>query len=273
MATNKTAFGKTDDAPFPGSILRPGAKNTEAIMLVQQRLNALGCGPVEENGIYDKARTGSAVRLFQSRFPDVTGLPLEIDGEVGSLTWGTLFGAATVPSQSEAPSDLIAEVLKFAANQIGVREAPLGSNRGPQVDKYLEAVGLDPTQGSFAWCVAFTYFCYKTGAERLAVEIPHVKTAGVLDHWNRASSKFKITSSRAIANPSLVRPGALFIIDLGEGSGHSGIVVEAKDGRLITIEGNTNDNGSRNGIGVFQREARKIAQINKGFIDYGPPAS
>ncbi len=35
-----------------------------------------------------------------------------------------------------------------------------------------------------------------------------------------------------------------------------------------TEEGNTNDNGSRNGIGVFQRDARKISKINKGFIDY-----
>ena len=57
-------------------------------------------------------------------------------------------------------------------------------------------------------------------------------------------------------------------IDFGEGLGHSGIVIEVANGRLVTIEGNTNDNGSRNGIGVFQRDARKISKINKGFIDY-----
>jgi len=60
----------------------------------------------------------------------------------------------------------------------------------------------------------------------------------------------------------------LFIIDLGGGFGHSGMVVETNSGRMITIEGNTNDGGSRNGIGVFKRDARKINQINKGFIDY-----
>ena len=37
---------------------------------------------------------------------------------------------------------------------------------------------------------------------------------------------------------------------------------------LITVEGNTNDNGSREGIGVFQRNGRKVAAINRGFIDY-----
>ena len=46
------------------------------------------------------------------------------------------------------------------------------------------------------------------------------------------------------------------------------MVVETNSGRMITIEGNTNDGGSRNGIGVFKRDARKINQINKGFIDY-----
>jgi hypothetical protein len=46
------------------------------------------------------------------------------------------------------------------------------------------------------------------------------------------------------------------------------MVVETSGGRLLTIEGNTNDGGSRNGIGVFERDARKINQINKGFIDY-----
>jgi hypothetical protein len=44
--------------------------------------------------------------------------------------------------------------------------------------------------------------------------------------------------------------------------------METSNGRLLTVEGNTNDGGSRNGIGVFQRDARKINQINKGFIDY-----
>jgi hypothetical protein len=37
---------------------------------------------------------------------------------------------------------------------------------------------------------------------------------------------------------------------------------------LVTIEGNTNDNGSREGIGVFRREQRKISSINKGFVDF-----
>ncbi len=258
--------------PFPDRIVKVGETDKALVRLVQERLNSLGCGPLKVNGVYDKARTERAVRLFQGRFADVTGRPLEVDGKIGSLSWGTMFGADTVPASTRAPSKLIVAVLKFARTQIGVMESPRGSNRGPQVDLYLKSVKLDPKRGSFAWCVAFTYFCFQEAAKQLGVDNPHVRTAGVLDHWNRAksvSAAKRITHARAIADPALVRPGSLFVMDFGGGAGHTGLVVESANGRLVTIEGNSNDGGSREGIGVFRRQARKIAQINKGFIDYG----
>jgi hypothetical protein len=55
----------------------------------------------------------------------------------------------------------------------------------------------------------------------------------------------------------------------GGGNGHTGIVEKVIGGRRVTIEGNTSDAGSREGIDVFRRDAGKIASINKGFIDYG----
>jgi hypothetical protein len=267
----ETPLGRVVPLPFPGRIIKAGDPDREIVKTIQHRLNEVGCGPVEETGIFDVPTTKSAVKLFQARFPDVSGMPLQIDGEVGSFTWGATFGAASVPSSSSAPSPLAKGAIDFAVTQIGVREQPLGSNRGPEVDEYLRAVGLNPVGHSFAWCVAFTHFCYLKAAQSLGVENPHIKTAGVLDHWNQAGRKpgvLRITRTRTISDPGLVKPGSLFILDLGEGLGHSGMVVETAGGRLVTIEGNTNDNGSRNGIGVFRREARKITQINKGFIDY-----
>jgi hypothetical protein len=258
---------------FPGLMVMGGKADPNHVKLVQQRLNETGCGPLEVNGVFDQPMK-TAVKLFQARFPDATGRPLVVDGKVGSLTWGALFGAASVPAQSVAPSALPAAAIAFARTQVGIMEQPLGSNRGPEVDGYLRAAGLDPAAGSFPWCVAFTFFCYQTAAKQLGLANPHVRTAGVLDHWAkaaRAAGARRITAASAVSNPGLVRPGALFIIDVGGGFGHSGIVIESRDGRLTTIEGNTNDDGSRNGIGVFERSARKIAQINKGFIDYGGP--
>jgi hypothetical protein len=182
-----------------------------------------------------------------------------------------MFGATTVPANDRPPGKLTAAVLAFARTQVGQMEDPLGSNRGPQVDRYLRSVGLDPRAGSFAWCVAFTYFCYDSAAASLRIANPHIKTAGALDHWNKAgrsAAATRIACADAVADPSRVTPGCLFIMDFGGGMGHSGIVVSVADGRLVTIEGNTNDNGSRNGIGVFERSARKLAQINKGYIVY-----
>jgi hypothetical protein len=107
--------------------------------------------------------------------------------------------------------------------------------------------------------------------KKLGIDNPHIKTAGVLEHWQKAGTKpdvVRIPKAKAVANPGLVKPGSLFIIDHGGGLGHSGLVTEVANGRLKTVEGNTNDNGSNNGIGVFERDRRKIADINKGFIDY-----
>jgi peptidoglycan hydrolase-like protein with peptidoglycan-binding domain len=266
-----TPLGRVVSLPFPGRIIKVGDPDREIVKAIQHRLNEVGCGPIEETGVFDEENTKSAVKLFQARFTDVSGRPLLIDGKVGFFTWGAMFGAASVPSSSPTSSSLVSAAIDFAATQVGVLEQPLGSNRGPEVDQYLRAVGLNPVGQSFAWCVAFTHFCYLKAAESLGRDNPHIKTAGVLDHWNQAGRKpgvSRITKTAAISDPGLVKPGSLFIIDLGGGLGHSGMVVETNSGRMITIEGNTNDSGSRNGIGVFKRDARKINQINKGFIDY-----
>lgn len=266
-----TPLGRVVPLPFPGRIIKAGDPDRETVLAIQHRLNEVGCGPIEETGVFDRETTLRAVKLFQARFPDATGRPLVVDGQVGSFTWGALFGPVSVPSNTVTPSELVKAAIEFANTQIGVREKPLGSNRGPEVDQYLRAVGLTPAGGDFPWCVAFTHFCYMKAAAALGQDNPHIKTAGVLDHWNRAGRKpgvLRVTNAQAVADPGLVKPGSLFIMDFGGGAGHTGIVIESVNSRLVTIEGNTNDGGSRNGIGVFRREARKINQINKGFIDY-----
>jgi hypothetical protein len=254
--------------PFPGKLVKLGHKDRDTVLAVQHRLNEAGCGPVEENGDFGR-QTLNAVLLFQARFTDTDGLPLTVDGEIGMLTWAALFGPQSVTVRNETSSPLLAAVLDFAATQIGVMESPRGSNRGPQVDKYVASVGLNPA-GQFAWCVAFVYFCFEQAAKKLGRSNPMIKTGGVLDHWNRAGTQGvpRITNARAINNPSLVKPGQIFAISLGGGLGHAGLVERVAGGKLVTIEGNTNDGGSRDGIGVFRRSMRKINSINKGFVDY-----
>jgi hypothetical protein len=60
----------------------------------------------------------------------------------------------------------------------------------------------------------------------------------------------------------------IFILATSGGAGHTGLVEAVEGQYLVTIEGNTNEGGSREGIGVFRRTSRKISQINRGFIAY-----
>ncbi len=255
--------------PFPGRVVKIGDTDQETVRAIQHRLNEVGCGPLEENGVFD-SRTENTVQLFQVRFLDADGAPLQVDGKVGPITWAALFGTQSVPVVHEVTDPLLARVLDVASSQIGVMELPPGSNRGPQVDQFLRAVGLDPTEGSFPWCVAFVYWCFEQAARGLQKPNPMIKTAGVLDHWQKAGLQGirRIKSDQAIENPSLVQPSQIFVISTGEGHGHSGLIEVVKGGKLTTIEGNTNAGGSREGVGVFRRNSRTLAAINTGFIDY-----
>jgi len=70
-----------------------------------------------------------------------------------------------------------------------------------------------------------------------------------------------------VANPGLIQPGMVFIMDFGGGMGHTGFVERVEGGYLHTIEGNTDASQTREGGGVYRLQ-RKVGSINKGFIRY-----
>jgi len=148
------------------------------------------------------------------------------------------------------------------------KEEPRGSNKGPEVTKYLQAVGLS---GGLPWCMAFVYYIFDEVCKRLGKTNGTVKTGGCLNHWNQAPSDAKIPVDRVKSNPSLIRPGQIFIMTRpGKGLGHTGIVVSVNEGdrSFTSMEGNTNDQLSGEGdrVGINKR---KIDGTNLvGFIDY-----
>ena len=87
-----------------------------------------------------------------------------------------------------------------------------------------------------------------------------------MTHWNETTGR-KVPHSKATNDPSLVKPGFIFVIDHGHGKGHTGIVRTTGNGFIGTIEGNSNTSGSREGIGVVELR-RKVNTISAGFIDY-----
>jgi hypothetical protein len=244
---------------YPGRAVRKGDSRVDVVEQVQSRLDDVGCGPLDAHGIFGD-ETESAVRLFQTR------RNLLADGVVGPLTWDDLFQESPVVI-SEAPSALLRATLQTALGQDGVRETQGRPNRGPRVDEYLVSVGLDPAAGS-AWCQAFVYWCFAQASRAADVPNPCVKTAGVLAHWAKSPQSARVYARAALDDPSLIRPGAVFIVDHGSGKGHAGLVTQIASGEIATIEGNTNARGSREGDGVY-RKTRAVGSINVGFIDYG----
>lgn len=148
-------------------------------------------------------------------------------------------------------------------------EDPLGSNSGPRVNQYLEAVG---DKGGLPWCAAFVYWCFQEAAAALNVPNPATRTAGAVDVWDEAGTRGtpRVAAVVAAERPILVQPGMVFVIATGGGHGHVGLVEKIEGTVLTTIEGNTNNGGSREGIGVFRRTTRRIGHINRGFVDYAP---
>jgi hypothetical protein len=248
---------------YPGRVILKGEKDSNIVKAVQEKLNALGVGQLDIDGKFGN-QTFNAVKLFQARFPDQNGNPLVVDGKIGALSWAALFGAENVPMTEDTDSDLLKSVLNIAKKQIGVMERPPHTNSGPEVDGYLSCVGLGP---GYAWCAGFVYWCFNEACNNLGRKNPLFKTAGVLSHWNNSKGK-RIYLDSAIQNPLVVKPGQVFIMAYGGGLGHTGFVERVNGGFLTTIEGNTNDGGSREGIGVFRRTGRKIKDINRGFIEY-----
>jgi hypothetical protein len=255
----------------PSFPLYPSEKNTAAVKLIQTQLRQQGFKRIAIDGIFGKF-TYTALRAFQANHCDGNGNPLPVDGIVRHETWQALI--AEHPTINPVPSPLQQQALRYAKQELCVLESPLGSNKGKEIEMYQKSVLIPP--GS-PWCAAFVYWCYAKAALEICTINPLPRTAHCLTHWTQ-SQGHRIPAS-AFASPSpfggrgpawghLIKPGSIFIINHGKGKGHTGIVANVFDNCILTIEGNTNQNHSREGIGVFQL-TRKIDEINMGFINYG----
>ena len=232
-------------------ILKRGSRGAEVTALQKQLLKlGYSVGNAGADGDFG-AQTEKAVKSFQR------SNQIKIDGEVGQDTQRLLDIATGTAQPEPAPepvksiSGLPERALLIAFDQFGVREIPRNSNRGKDVEKYLASVGLG---GGYAWCMAYVYWCVSTAAADCGVPNPLYKTGGVLMQWNQ----------RQNLRVSRPQQGDIFIMDLGKGAGHCGFVDLAFDDHIYTIEGNTNEAGSREGDGVYKR--RRTISSCKGFL-------
>lgn len=142
--------------------------------------------------------------------------------------------------------------ISYARSQIGVKE--IGHNAGKQVNEYQVTTG---NVSGAAWCMSFVYWCFQKAAKDQKTLNPLIRTGGVLDQWNRIPKQYK---------KSVPSVGSIFIMSTGGGFGHTGIITQVNNnGTFTAIEGNSNSNGSREGVEVCQN-TRKIN--NSAILGY-----
>lgn len=154
-------------------------------------------------------------------------------------------------------------IVRIATAEIGVEEIA-GTNCGPRVNQYKAATNLPPAE-SWPWCAAFV--CWVVREALRATGTPETKTferpttAGALDLENWSLRQDSSTQTRIPVRGD-VQPGDIITFKFSTG-GHTGFAVSApdKNGNFYSIEGNTDQAGSREGGGVF-RKRRNISQLH-----------
>lgn len=134
-------------------------------------------------------------------------------------------------------------LLAIAENEVGVRERS-GNNDGERVELYLKYIGLPK---GHAWCAAYTSWVYG----QAGLSKPRTGWTPALFPENRLVKKPKPADLFGIYFPSLKRIA------------HTGFVISIKSDWVLTIEGNTNVEGGREGDGVYKkrRHLRTIAKF------------
>ena len=142
---------------------------------------------------------------------------------------------------------------------LGTEEKPKGSNWGKEVQQMLKSVGVNfPAP----WCAAYVGIVCRNSC----ISYPY---SGFVPNWSRDIWQAKVIfdkrkKGRSILQTELRRGdiATIYFPNLRRDA-HIFIVLGVTEkGNIITIEGNTNPGGTRDGYGVFVR-VRELWQVSK----------
>lgn len=147
--------------------------------------------------------------------------------------------------------DMLAAI---AQSEVGTKEE--GNNGGERVRLYQSATWLAPAP--WPWCAAFVCWCVREamGEDQ---KFTRPRTAGAWDFENWARGKHgQVEGVQLIKpTPSDIHAGDIVVFTFS----HIGIAVSSvHNGKVETVEGNTNAAGSREGDGVW-RKSRSLDKI------------
>jgi hypothetical protein len=189
----------------------------------------------------------------------------DVDGIAGADTWSRIAKALKVEAIVALPKDLKIvvrtlgdELVSIALAQLGTQEDKAHTNRGAEILKYQQATDLGG-QG-WPWCSAFVCWCVWQLLQRHADQLgqfvrPRTAAAFGLIEWGREHG-CKVFGAD-IDDP---QPGDLVVYTFH----HCGIVrdVDLQHRTFHAIEGNSNDDGSRDGYEVVNH-LRNFSSVGK----------
>lgn len=181
-------------------------------------------------------------------------------------------------------SELILKVRQIYNSQIGIKES--GNNHGPEVERYLHYVNLP--KGN-PWCAAFVCWVYgqagvanprtgwspalfpaekliwvlKAESGKLKAQSGKLKAESIKGERNQTlySTGRQTTDNRKPITPGTGDVFGLYFPEKGR-IAHVGFIDSRDEPWLITVEGNTNPSGAREGDGVY-RKRRLIRSIDR----------
>jgi lysozyme family protein len=249
---------------FPGAMSASRSPSAMATRRVQEWCCLRGSATLIDGDF--GTGTAEAVRVFQAR----QGIPAT--GIVDERTWIAL----TMPMRralatlETAPGETLNDVVaRVAAQHLAERPFELTirgqGNSGPWVRLYMNGnEGEDQL-----WCAGFVCFVVGQAAKAMGGAMPFRRQVGVdaLVKDAKDSGRF-IDESRlpdGMTRRTRLRPGMIFVRRKSANDwNHTGIVTEIGSETFRTIEGNTNDEGSRDGVRVRDQSQ---SYISKDFIE------
>jgi peptidoglycan hydrolase-like protein with peptidoglycan-binding domain len=221
-----------------------GSKQKKVINTIQEWL-CLNGQSTKIDGDY-----GPATEVAVSNFQKNTGLIQT--GNVDPLTFEKLVSPMKSLSQTTLSGNggLLPAVVELSLKYLEAHPMEVGGqNMGPWVRYFM-----DGYQGNaWPWCAGFNTFIVKQAAKLCALPtaLPRTYSCDILGMWAKNNGKFISGTS---GNLSAVKPGHLFLVRKSQNDWqHTGIVIEMTPEYCVTIEGNTNDEGSREGYEVCKR--------------------
>lgn len=234
----------TGSRSYTMRMLKRGDKGEEVYKLSQELVD-LGLLDAPQDAFDDEVER--AVKAWQVHGVDRDGKKLSVDGIVGPKTWES-FEVSTdeifsepVPDEfytiPEGGTEIGRTALQIAVQEMWNDAREIGKNNsGKFVEKYHRR--NDASELQWAWCAAFTSWCFWRASEALGVEMPFKYTGGAQNIYRQLDDK-GMTYEPSESDPP--EPGDICVWWRGETKswqGHVGIVWGYNNGIVYVVEGN-----------------------------------